>query len=399
VSGPRVEGWVEPGFERVASAFATNFSKRHELGASFAASVDGRPVVDLWGGSSGYPDRPWAADTICAIFSGTKALIATCILRLVDRGALSLDDPLSRYWPAFKIFGRGDTLVRHVLTHQTGHPGVRTQLSHEDVLAPAHMAEVIGSERPFWTAGSRLCYHPLTFGWLCAELVRRVDGRTLGAFLNDEIARPLNLEIWLGLPVELEHRAARLVRACSISPKVDDEVGRAIEGNPPLFAADFPAWNTRAFRMAEIPGAGVIASARSMARFYSCLAGDGELDGVRLLRRSTLSLARQCHARGPDSRFGWPLAFGLGFALQTPSQEFGQPAAGFGHGGAGGSLHGAWPIERVGFSYVMNHMRMKADRSIALLSALQVAVRALGTRPRERAVTPSGSASPVCRRR
>jgi CubicO group peptidase (beta-lactamase class C family) len=238
------------------------------------------------------------------------------------------------------------------------------------------MAALLAAQEPFWPPGSTLCYHPLTFGWLCAELIRRVDGRTAGAFFAEEVAAPLGLEIWIGLPERFEARVATLRREGPQGP--EQPMGSRewmISGNPPLWDGEPTAWNSRAFHAAEIPGAGAIGSARSIARLYGCLACGGELDGVRLLTSETIELGTRCVARGRDECFGWPLAFGVGLALQTELLELGPPEAAFGHGGAGGSVHGAWPRQRVGFSYAMNDMRWEdSSRSDDLLRALYEAV-------------------------
>jgi CubicO group peptidase (beta-lactamase class C family) len=371
-----VHGWTADGFEPVADAFRENFASRGEVGAAFAATVDGEPVVDVWGGVSDVRrGRPWTRDTITVVFSGTKGFVAVCLLMLIERGQLDLDAPVARYWPEFAASGKADILVRHVVSHTTGVPGLRSPVALEDVLADTMMASLLAEQEPFWPAGSTICYHALTYGWLCGELVRRIDGRSIGRFLRDEVAEPLALSLWIGLPADIEQRVSTLYRTSGTEPPPTvtpgfEAAADAINANPPVFEGDHPWWNTAQFHAAEIPGAGAIGTARSIARLYGCLARGGEIDGVRLLRGDTIAHGRSELARGNDACFPWPLAFGVGFALQTEAQEFGPPEDAFGHCGYGGSVHGCWPSLRAGFSYVPNDLRDDTERSDTILAAL-----------------------------
>jgi CubicO group peptidase (beta-lactamase class C family) len=361
-----VQGFVASGLEAVAAEFEHNFAARGELGAAFSAYLDGDLVVDLWGGIADRSSaRPWQRDTLQVIFSGTKGIVAACLLILLERHQLDLDAPVAQYWPEFASAGKARVLVRHLVSHTAGLPAVRRRLRVEDVTHGERMSELLAGQKPLLPYGEVVCYHALTFGWLCGELVRRVDGRSIGRFIEDEVTKPLGLELWLGLPAELEERVATL----EVDPDLETNPGPAagvnhrtslfalVENNPPILAQDPYPWNSRAFHSAEIPGAGSIGTARSIARLYGCLARGGELDGVRLVSEPTIQLGRTQLSRGHDPLGDKPLAFGVGFALQTERHSLGPPADAFGHGGAGGSMHGAWPSQRVGFSYAMNRMQ------------------------------------------
>ena len=315
-------------------------------GGALAAVVDGELVFDI-------DDGP--AD-LHLIFSGTKGLVAICMLMLIDRGLLDLDAPV-----------RDDVLVRHVVSHTAGLPGLRDGFAAADLLDGARMREAVAREPPFWPPGERLAYHAFTYGWLCDELVRRVDGRSVGRFFADEVAEPLDLELWIGLPPEQEHRVARLVRAPDYAPTVpeDEPLVRALYGD--LLDGTFP-WNDPAFHAAEIPGANAIGTPRSIARLY------GSLD--RVLSPDALRLGRTELSRGVCAVTRRAYAFGVGFELQTELCTLGPPPDAFGHTGSGGSRHGAWPTERVGFSYVPGGLRREDgdDRARRVLSALHAAV-------------------------
>lgn len=390
--GVDIGGFTAPGFERVAEEFERNFREAGEVGASFAAVVDGETAVDLWGGLA---DRAhgtaWGEDTLVPIFSGTKGLVATCLLLLIERGALELDRPVRDYWPEFAAAGKRDVLVRHVVSHRAGVPGLETPVTIEQATDDVRMAALLAAQRPVSPPGRWRCYNAMTFGWLCGELVRRADGRSVGRFLREEVAEPLGLDVWIGLPEEHDARVAVLeptpgfVAARDADAASSDPVRWSIWSNPPRLAADRLAGNDRAWRAAEVPATNGIASARSLARLYGCLARGGELNGVRLLSPATIELGRRCLACGRDPYIEAPLAFGVGFQLQTEDHGFGPPEDAFGHGGAGGSMHGAWPSWRTGFSYAMNrlsHLGAGDPRPARLLRALceTVAARAPSAR-------------------
>ncbi len=379
-----VHGHVAAGFEPVAKAFSANFGSMREAGAAFAATYREELVVDLWGGYSDVHERrPWSSDALQLIFSGTKALVATCLLVLVDRAQLDPDAPVATYWPAFAENGKEAVRVYEILSHQARLPGIELLLEPDDVLDDARMARLLGAQAQEVDPRASSAYHPLTYGWLCGELVRRIDGRSVGRFFSEEIAQPLGLELWIGLPHSEESRVSRLQYgqpwvAFTTEQFASDRLLRSVWGNPPLFPSGDLPWNSREYHAAEIPGAGAIGTARSIARFYSCLANGGTLDGVTLFAPSTLERGRRCLSRRYDALADELQAFAFGFELQTENMMLGPVVSAFGHGGAGGSVHGAWPDERVGFSYCMNEMRDYRGpdkRAAALLSSLHRAVR------------------------
>lgn len=385
-----VGGTVAPGYEAVAREFERNLSERGEVGAAFAAVVDGRPVADLWGGRADARDgRPWEEDTAVLVFSATKALVAICVLMLVDRGDLDLDAPVARYWPEFAAAGKEAVRVRDVLSHQARLPAVRTPVAIEDLDDAVGLAALLAAQPQESDPRAAFTYHRLTYGWLAGELIRRVDGRSLGAFFADQVARPLGLDIWIGLPAELEPRVARLAMAPAregATTRFDapdrDELWQAVWTNPSMWTGEL-AWNERAVHAAELGGANAIGTPRSLARLFGCLACGGELDDVSLLSEGTIALGRTELARGHDPLVGREMAFAAGFALQTARLDLGPAEDAFGHTGAGGSSHGVWPSQRVGFSYAMNELRDDAvvdARPQALLGALHRAVLEAGDR-------------------
>jgi CubicO group peptidase (beta-lactamase class C family) len=382
--------------ERVAVEFERNFTERGEVGAAFAVCLDGEPVVDLWGGLADPEDprRRWKEDTLQVIFSGTKGLVATCLLMLIDRGALALEDRVCTHWPEFAANGKQEITVAQLVSHRARMPGVLTPLRKSDMTDDRRVATLLAAQPQESDPRAVAIYHPATFGWLCGELVRRVDGRSVGRFLAEEVAGPLDLEVWIGLPDTHERRVSRLVDVpgAEAGPeRGDDDCGaNASPGhadddyasdpllssvsNPRPDAAEPIMWNEPAFHKAEIPGAGGIGTARSIARLYAALARGGEIDGVSLMRPETIALGRAELSRFVDPLGHDPLAFGAGFELQTELARLGPPADAFGHTGYGGSVHGAWPKQRLGFSYAMNGLRdgdpIEDPRARALLAAV-----------------------------
>jgi CubicO group peptidase (beta-lactamase class C family) len=374
-----IKGTVVRGYEAVAEEFERNFTERRDIGAAFAAVHRGRMVVDLWGGMAA-PGVPWQENTLQVVYSGTKGLLASCILILIERGLIDLDAPVARYWPEFGRNGKEAVLVRHVASHRSGLAGIEAPLTLDDIVDYEKIEALLESQPMSRDPEAYHSYHALTIGWLCGALVRRIDGRSLGRFFAEEVAGPLGLDAWIGLPEREEHRVGRM----ELDPQspwsdapIENPTHRAIWGNPPLFPTHAElAWNTRAFHAAEIGGAGGIATARAMARYYGCMAQGGALDGVRILKPETLAASRQLRSKFYDPFVIEPMAYGVVFAIQTEQGRFGPPADAFGHSGAGGSIHGGWPSTGTGFSYTMNQMRIDPEdaRSRYLLKALHAAV-------------------------
>ncbi len=377
-----IEGQVAAGFEAVRDAFAANFKERAEVGAAVCAYVDGRVVVDLWGGvADRETGRGWTEDTIVPVFSSTKGVTAVCANLVIERGLLDPDATVATYWPEFANNGKEEITVRQALSHQAGLPLVEGEFTLDEALSWEPIVEQLARQAPLWPPGSQHGYHMRTYGWLVGELIRRVTGRTMGRFLRDEIADPLGLDFWVGLPEELEPRVARLV-----PPANDLRAALAQFGDSMLLARVFSnpgghfnyddMWNTRALHACELPSTNGIGDARALARMYASLVGDG-VDGRRVLQPETIATATVEQVRGTDAVIMAESAFGLGFML---GRSFGpaNPVGCFGHAGAGGSLSFADPDQRVGFGYVMNDLRFEATgdpRSESLVRALYTALQ------------------------
>ena len=250
-----IHGFVADGFEPVAEQFARNFTELGDVGAAFSVVRHGETVVDLWAGTAA-PGRAWAEDTLQVIFSGTKGLTATCMLMLVDRGQLDLEKPVAHYWPEFAANGKERLLVRDIVSHHSGLPGITQGALGIDDLADDQAMEALLAAQPLSPdPNAYRCYHALTIGWLCGGVLRRIDGRSLGRFFADEVAGPLGLDIWIGLPEAQEPRVGTLQLASDWGPwdfgltpeQKADPTRRSIWANPPLFPTEGLAWNTRPY--------------------------------------------------------------------------------------------------------------------------------------------------------
>ena len=360
---------MAPGFGQVADEFGRNFTVRGDLGASFAVIRDDEVLVDLWGGIADRATaRPWTADTLQILFSGTKGLVAACLLLLIERGQLTLEAPVARYWPEFAAAGKADVAVRDLVTHAVGLPGLEVPVTWQEATDARRMAALLAAQPRSRDPRATRTYHAVTFGWLCGELVRRVDGRGIGQFFAEEIALPLDLELWIGLPADLEARVSTVELAPTWTSVADerlalDPLRRAIENPPRYQPGSFP-WNEPDWHAAEVPSSNGIGTARSVARFYA------RLD--QLLSPATVRLGSTVLSSRHDPLMERTTSFGVGFQLQTDTLTLGPEPGAFGHGGAGGSVHGRWPRQRLGFSYAMNRLRDDPGdmRAAALLTAL-----------------------------
>jgi CubicO group peptidase (beta-lactamase class C family) len=351
------QGFTTPRFDAVRAAFARSFDDDLEHGAALSVWVDGECVVDLWGG---YRDlartKPWQGDTLVNVWSCTKGVVATAVAMLVERGLLDYEAPVARYWPEFAANGKGAITLNQVLSHQAGLDGLTVDMSLEGVYADTPFTSAIAAMAPLWEPGSRCVYHPMTFGHMLGEVVRRVTGRSVGRFIADEIAGPLGLSIYVGLPAEQEHRVAEMSGDDSIY--VAHVAGEKTAypysfRNPELFA-ETP--NARAWRAAEIPAANGHADARSLAKLYAALAMGGELGGHRLLSPAGVAAAARERFRGIDACTLGATVFGGGYRVDSVGFGRGVGKGNFGHTGWGGSVGFADPSRRLGFAFVTNRL-------------------------------------------
>ncbi|WP_085210936.1 serine hydrolase domain-containing protein [Streptomyces sp. Amel2xC10] len=385
-----VHGTVAEGYEPVREAFVRNFETLGDRGAAVAVYRDGHKVVDLWGGTRDVDGTaPWERGTAQIVRSATKGVAAAVLLLLHQRGELDLDAPVGAYWPEYKTAGKERTLVWHVLAHRAGVPALDRPLTPAEAADPDLGAAAVAAQAPAWEPGTDHGYHAQTYSWLTGELVRRVTGRSVGAWIADEIAGPVGADLWLGLPEAQRARVGRVGKIDAPAPtgalrtKPKPAVTAAWTDPGSLtrraFAAitPLPDENDPAYRAAVLPASNGIATADGLARFYASLMGEVDGGGKRLFTPETVELARGERSAGPDRVLVVHTRFGLGSMLHGAASPLLSPAS-FGHPGRGGALGLADPESGLAFGYVTNGFRtsVTADpRAQALLRALRTAVR------------------------
>lgn len=388
--GRIVTGRCDERFAAVADVFAKNFTERGELGASLAITIDGELVVDLWGGHVEPGGRLWQRDTVHVLFSCTKAATALCIHILAARGELDLDTPLLNIWPELAAAHSGAT-VRMILDHTIGLPALRDPVKADAITDAAYMVARLEAENPFWLPGTRQGYHALTYGFLLGEIVRRVSKRSLGTFFAEEIAAPLELDFYIGLPENIEERVAPIFLYRPIKGEPDSAFMCAAKSAGTvtnLFVFNSGDWavrgmNTPSGRRAEIGAAGGIGNARALTGMFTALATGGAKLG--LTPEYISSFAMCSAATHQDETLRVPTRFGPGFMLSMDNRHPQRGGEGliigrnaFGHVGMGGSLGFADPEAGMAFGYTMNKLGaglLLNDRGQSLVDA---AYRSLG---------------------
>ncbi|MCG7206967.1 serine hydrolase domain-containing protein [Streptomyces arenae] len=386
-----IHGEVAVGFEGVREAFAANFEQRGDVGAALCVYRGGRPVVDLWGGVAD-PDtgRPWERDTLQLVYSATKGATATAAHLLAQRGELDLDAPVAAYWPEFAANGKSGVPVRWLLSHRAGLVALDRPVPLADALGWDAMVAALAAQRPQWEPGTAHGYHGRTYGWLVGEVIRRVSGRTPGRFFAEEVAGPLGLDFFIGLPAAERARVSRMVYPkpefdlstvpLDAVPAEAREYVAALQDPGSLsnraFALTDPAeidFNSAEVQAAEIPASNGIGTARGLARMYAALIG--EVDGVRLFSPETLAAATAEQAAGVDKVIMFPVRFASGYMLPVETNPLTGPRA-FGHPGRGGSLGFADPEHGVAFGYVMNSIVEGGEdtRAASLVEAVRAAL-------------------------
>jgi CubicO group peptidase (beta-lactamase class C family) len=353
-----VQGTVATGFEPVAAVFRRNFERtdeRREVGAAVTVMHRGRCVVDLHGGSMAPGGAAWQADTLVNVYSTTKGVVALCVALLVDRGLLRYEDRVARIWPEFGQCGKDEITIAHVLSHQAGLPAFDAVTGLQDLFAWERCCAALAAQRPRWVAGERTGYHPITFGYLAGEIIRRATGRSVGQFVAAEVAA-VAADFCIGVPPRCDARVARIIApgqmvdpaTIALPPETHLSVT-----NPALQ----PDWaNLVPWRRAELPALNGHSSARALARIYSMLANGGEIDGRRFMSPAAIERMTEVRSRRVDLTLGFEVEWALGVARNGTTGFFGPNPIAFGHSGWGGSFGCADPSQRLSIGYVCNQM-------------------------------------------
>ena len=375
----KVDGFTHDKFAAVRPVFEANFDSGADVGAAFAATLEGEMVVDLWGG---YADeamtRPWERDTIVNVYSTTKTMTALCALMLADRGELDFDAPVARYWPEFAANGKANVKVSHLMSHAAGLSGWKEPITEEVLYDWDKATSLLAAQAPMWEPGTQSGYHAITQGFLVGEVVRRITGKSLGTFFRQEIAEPLGADFHIGLPASEDSRVADLIpppEGTGLSDGEQTELQANMSRNPHIQVS---ATKTRAWRGAEIPAGGGTGNARSVALIQTILANGGVAKGKRFMSEAGCRKALELQIEGPDLILGVPARYGMGFGLAGGMVPLPNPNSMY-WGGYGGSIIIIDMDARTTFSYVMNKMAGTTSgdaRGFSLVMAMWAALAA-----------------------
>lgn len=355
-----VHGFCDEKFAGVREAFAANLATGADVGATFAATIEGETVIDLWGGwKDTEKTRPWEEDTIVNVYSTTKTMAALTMLMLADRGEIDFYEKVAKYWPEFAQNGKEAVEVRHIMSHSAGLPGFDEPIAEEDLYNQDHVAGLLAAQAPWWEPGTASGYHAMTQGFLENEIVRRVTGKTLGTFFADEVATPLDADFFIGLPPEKDAQVSIII------PPLDKAGGAlftdAKEGSIPWRTGRSPAvkasWAAHeAWQRAEIPAANGHGNARSVTEIHAILANGGVAKGKRFLSEEGVMRIFDVQSEGEDLVLGAPFRQGMGFGLNSEDTPLSPNPNTCFWGGWGGSLAIIDTDAHLTATYVMNQM-------------------------------------------
>ncbi len=383
MSSTTVHGTSSAGYEPVVEEFVRNFHDRGEVGAALCVYVNGESVLDIWGGWADPVHRvPWRHETLVNIYSAAKPLLAVNLLRLIDRGLIGLDDPVTSIWPEFGAHAKDHATIRHALCHRAGVPAIRRDLTNDDLWQWDAMCDALANSEPYFEPGTRHVYHTNTYGHLIGEITRRVSGQSPRDALRD-VAALVNVDVLVGLSDVDIDRCATVNFDVAASParssrtsesSKDDETANMISRgyfNPPGYSS-FGVVNSVEWRRAQVPSTNMHATAQGLARWYDVLLEPGTLLSSQMLIEAT-----KPQSSGFCPVLGEETVFGLGFKPTSERRPFGTSLTSFGHFGTGGALGFADPTRRVAFGYVMNHVipRWQSSRNRALIDALYSVLR------------------------
>jgi CubicO group peptidase (beta-lactamase class C family) len=352
-----VHGTTDPRFEGVRDALAASLARGDDIGASFAATLNGEPIIDLWGGwADAEQTRPWERDTIVNVYSTTKTMCALTALWLADQGALKFEEKVAHYWPEFAAAGKGDVTVAHLMSHAAGLSGFAAPMQRSDIYDWGLVCSKLAAQAPYWEPGTAAGYHGLTQGFLVGEVVRRITGKSLGTVFAEQLAGPLGADFYIGLDARHDGRVADLVpppQGASITAGPQSDLAKNMGGNPPI---DPLETRTRAWRAAEMPAANGHGNARSVAAVQTLMANGGIAGGKRLLSEAGVRRALELQIDTPsDLVLGMPVRYGLGYGLPGPLRPFPSANTVF-WGGYGGSLVVCDMDLRLCMAFAMNKM-------------------------------------------
>ncbi|KAH6609769.1 hypothetical protein Trco_003115 [Trichoderma cornu-damae] len=374
----QIHGHYDPRFEDLRNLFQENLNSKAEIGASITVNLDGKDLVDIWGG---YADeectRPWESDTLVGVWSSTKGVTSLALLMLIDRGLVDPNAKVAQYWPEFAANGKQDIEIRHLLSHTSGLSTWEKKITTDELIDHDVAAAYLAEQAPFWEPGTASGYHAVTFGVPITEVLRRVTGKTLKQFVAEEIAAPLKADFQIGLLDKDVPRTSNVIPQKDTPPPEPEEGSLMFKMliNPGM---DANLTNTEPIRKADLGSFNGFTNARGLNRIFSVLSLGGEVNGVRLLSQKTIDLIFQEQSNGIDLVVPQHLSFGIGYALggRGPSSFTAGGRVGY-WGGWGGSSFVFDADRKLTFTYTMNqmsHQTMENGREAKYLGAVYKAL-------------------------
>ena len=378
-----IKGYCNPHFKKVYEAFSGVMASGFETGAALAIEYQGQMVVNLWGGhQDANKTKAWEENTLVNVFSVTKGVTATCISRLIDQNQLDPNKSVGHYWPEYSCNGKEDTKVSDLLCHRAAMFGFKDGIPAGSFQDWEKFTKQLQMQAPYRKPGKYQGYHALTFGWLVGELIRRVDGRSVGKYFKEEIADPLNIDFHIGLNDSEFARCADMLMIDRENIKLPGQFLKYVPNfilpqrlrdfKKALLSGDFlEAFqeregddnnyvNSSDWRMAEIPSANGHGTASSLATLYGILSNGCSRDGISIMSEASMRHAISPHSSGPDSvLFGAPIKFGLGYELAQGIANVGNISPHlnnnmFGHAGVGGAVGFGDPDKGIGYGFICN---------------------------------------------
>jgi len=365
-----ISGFTAPGFELVREAFEANFAEDKELGAGFAAYLDGDLVVDLRGGfADRQKTRAWHDHTIVPVYSTTKPIAALTLAHVIDAIPAGYETPVADLWPEFAANGKADITIAQLVSHQAGLPGFVEAIDPALWLDPEGCAAALAPLAPLWTPGTAHGYHPLTWGYLIGEIVRRIDGRSLGTVLREDLTGPAEIDFQIGTPASNHDRVAEIMR-----PRALPDLGEINEATRAAFLTKWsaPDRGGALWREIEIPSANGIGTATAVAQLYGIYAHNGLLNGTRMISDAAFDALIQSRVKGQDLVLPYITEFASG-VMRNNICLYGPNPDTLCHSGWGGSLALGDPDRHLSAAYVMNRQSnsLQADaRATRLIQAL-----------------------------
>lgn len=371
---------VNPGFEGVQQAFEENFNDGLELGASLCVVHQGQVVVDL---NKGYSDRaqskPWNPNTIVNVFSSTKGVVAAALTLLHGRGDIDYEKRVSEYWPEFSAADKQDITLGTALSHQSGLSGLRETVTIPDLYDWSGMVKRVAAAAPLWEPGTNAGYHPLTWGYIAGEIIRRITGQTPGDFIAQELGALHEGNFLLGVPASEDGRVAEVrTPEEGVPQSMIDEMGETLRLTMlnPFVGMDLPG--DRDWRASQVPGANGHGNGRALARVFGALANDGALEGQQVFKPESIKAATEVRFDGMDMTLGFQTRWGAGFFLNNDSKQYGPSPNAFGHSGMGGSMEFADPDQKLGVGYTPSQMGTDLNGDRRALRLVDAIYKALG---------------------